>query len=148
MDLSVRSFYSWVVFLTIPQAYKCTDHSQEACEFAYADGVPDKFFLKFVFKKFSIVSPEFWNFVGIFVRELINFRKKTCITILGTLRWMDENHLQKPTSAILGKIRKRKVATLLKWVVSLLCKDEMGHTAGCQKYFPPCFFFGRQQGCV
>ena len=62
MVLSVRAFYSGVVFLTIPKAYKCTDHSQEVCQFAYTDGVPDKFFLKFVFKKFSIVSPEFGNF--------------------------------------------------------------------------------------
>ena len=43
MDLSVRSFYSGVVFPTTPQAYQCSDHFQEACQFAHADGVPDIF---------------------------------------------------------------------------------------------------------
>ena len=43
MDLSVQSFYSGVVSPTTPQAYQCAGHSQEACEFAHADGVPDIF---------------------------------------------------------------------------------------------------------
>jgi len=54
MDLSVRAFCFGVVFLTIPKAYQCAGHSEYACQFAYADGVPDKFFLKFVFMAFTL----------------------------------------------------------------------------------------------
>jgi hypothetical protein len=43
IDLSVRSFYSGVVFPTTAQAYQCADHPQEACQFAHAKGVLDIF---------------------------------------------------------------------------------------------------------
>jgi hypothetical protein len=58
MDFSVRSFYSGVVFPTTPQAYQCAEHSQEACSPMLTEFLIF-FLMKFVFKKFSIVSPEY-----------------------------------------------------------------------------------------